>query len=118
MLKPIFASKQHETVILKYLNIVLDFIEDCSPETKYKNYLEILDIIIQYHNEYGTGIKQGNWNDYLMIIPINVSIMTNGFLVGLENRNNKTKIKSYKYLLNEQLDELIEDIEKIKPSFE
>lgn len=38
MIKPIFASHEHETVINKYLKIVNDFVEDCSSKKKYETF--------------------------------------------------------------------------------
>ena len=58
MIQPIFTSQQHEVVIIKYLKIVNEFIQDCSSEEKYKNFLQVLDIILQYHNEYGSGVDK------------------------------------------------------------
>jgi hypothetical protein len=37
-------------------------------------------VLIEYHNDYGKGIKENNFYDWLMIIPINLSVATNGFL--------------------------------------
>ena len=31
---PIFASKQHETIVKEYLNVCKEFVEDVSPKTK------------------------------------------------------------------------------------
>ena len=118
MIKPIFASHQHEAIVKKYLTIVNDFIADCSSNEKHKNFLKVLDIILQYHNEYGSGTKKGNWNDYLMLIPVNVSVMVNGYFAGLENKRNKKKVETYRFLLNEQLDELIKELQNIKPKYD
>lgn len=118
MIKPIFASHEHETVINKYLKIVNDFVEDCSSKKKYETFLDVMDIILEYHNEYGNGVNKGNWHDYLMIIPVNVSVMVNGYFAGLETKRNQHKINSYRFLLNEQLDVLIKDLQHIKPKSE
>ena len=118
MIQPIFSSQQHEVVIVKYLKIVNEFIQDCSSEEKYKNFLQVLDIILQYHNEYGSGVDKGNWHDYLMIIPVNVSIMVNGYFAGIQSKRNEKKMSSYRFLLNEQLDELINDLQKLKTTRE
>ena len=118
MIKPIFASHEHAVAVDKYLTLVNDFIEDCSPKEKYKSFLEVLDIILEYHNEYKAGVYTGNWHDYLMLIPVNVSVMVNGYFAGLENKRNQTKISSYRYLLNKHLDELINDLQKIEPKNE
>ena len=50
-----------------------------------------------------------------MILPINLSVMTNGYLAGLENTRNKTKLHSYRIILNEMLQDLIDKIEKLEP---
>ena len=44
--------------------------------------------------------------------------MVNGYFAGLETKRNQHKINSYRFLLNEQLDELIKDLQHIKPKSE
>ena len=49
-----------------------------------------------------------------MILPINVSIMTNGFFAGIETKKNITTIRSYKIILNEMLQDLVDKMEKLE----
>ena len=50
-----------------------------------------------------------------MIIPINVSILTNGFLAAIETKRNATIVKSYRVVLNEMLQDVVTKIEKLEP---
>jgi hypothetical protein len=56
----------------------------------------------------------GNWNDWLMVIPINTSVMVNGYFAGLSTRNNSEIIKSYKLLLDNSLELLVRDLKDIE----
>jgi len=53
-----------------------------------------------------------------MILPINLSVMTNGFLAAIETKRNKSVVHSYRVLLNEILHDVVEKIEKIEPVYE
>ena len=50
-----------------------------------------------------------------MILPINLSVMTNGYLAGIETKRNAAIVKSYKIILNELLQDVITKIEKLEP---
>ena len=50
-----------------------------------------------------------------MIIPINLSVMTNGFFAGIETKTNGAKVRAYRVLLADMLENLIAKIEKIEP---
>ena len=42
-----------------------------------------------------------------MIIPINMSIMTNGFFAGAETKANSAIIRAYKLVLDEMLQDVV-----------
>ena len=92
-----------------------DFVRDVSNENRWRSYLEVYDIIIEYHNNYGKNRHSGNWYDWIMILPINLSVMTNGFFAGVETKRNLSTIRAYKLLLNEMLQDLITKLEKLEP---
>tara|TARA_R100001163_G_C4994274_1_gene145714 strand:+ start:353 stop:706 length:354 start_codon:yes stop_codon:yes gene_type:complete len=114
MRKPIYANHKHKTIIEAYISMCKDFAKESAPK-KYESYLEILDIIIEYHNNYGSGAKENNYWDWLMIIPINLSVMTNGFFAGIETKRNAPTIRTYRTLLNEMVIDLVTQIDKIEP---
>ncbi len=105
------ANAEHHILLLTYIQMCKDFVKEASTPEKYENYLQVLDIIIEYHNNYGKGIQENNWFDWIMIVPINLSVMTNGYFAGLENKRNKARINSYRNLLTELLDDTIKKIE-------
>ena len=115
MLKPIYANQQHEAIISGYILMIKEFVKDVSNETRWHNYLDVLDIVIEYHNNYGKGVKENNYWDWIMILPINLSILTNGFLAAIETKGNATIVRSYKVVLNEALQDVINKIEKLEP---
>jgi hypothetical protein len=114
MTKPIYASAEHKTIIETYIAMCEGFAKDVSSKNRYHNYLDVVDIIIEYHNNYGVGVKENNWYDWLMIIPINVSVATNGFFAGLETNKNRAVIRAYKVVLNEMVGDVVDKIDNLE----
>ena len=114
MIEPIYASEEHKQIIETYLMMCQEFSKDVSTKARYKNNLDVVDTVIEYHNEYGTNAKGNNYYDWLMIIPINLSVATNGFLAGLETKGNSTIIRSYKTILQELVHEVANKIDNLK----
>jgi hypothetical protein len=114
MTKPIYASEEHRTIVDTYLMVCQDFAKEVSTKNKYNNYLDVLETIIEYHNSYGSGIRENNWYDWLVIIPINVSVMTNGFFAGLETNSNRATVRAYKTVLNEMVGDVVDKIDGLK----
>lgn len=92
-----------------------EFSKEVSTKSKYNNYLEVIDIIIDYHNGYGTGVKEDNWYSWLMIIPTNLSVATSGFFAGLETKTNAAIIRAYKIVLNEMVQDVADKIDNLEP---
>ena len=115
MKHPIFASHKHKAIIQDFLTMNKDFVKDVANDIRWQNYLEVLNVVVEYHNNYGKGAKENNYWDWLMIIPINVSILTNGFLAAIETKRNATIVKSYRVVLNEMLQDVVSKIEKLEP---
>jgi hypothetical protein len=118
MTKPIYASAEHQTIIDSYILMCKEFSKEVSTKTRYNNYLDVVDIIIEYHNNYGTGVKENNWYDWLMIIPINMSVATNGFFAGIETNKNRAVVRAYKTVLNEMIGEVVEKIDNLQETSE
>tara|TARA_R100001460_G_scaffold13815_3_gene31162 strand:- start:3031 stop:3393 length:363 start_codon:yes stop_codon:yes gene_type:complete len=120
MTKPIFANTMHQIIINDYLKLMLSFVKEISSETKYENFKEVLELIIEYHNSYGKDVSviSGNWNDWLMIIPINTSVMVNGFFAGIQTKRNLESIRAYKLLLDNALEMLVRDLRDIEKNNE
>ena len=115
MTKPIYANEQHKQIIKHYLTICDDFVKEVSTPTKYKTYNEVLNTIIQYHNNYGKGAKENNYWDWLMIIPINVTVMAQGYFAGIETKSKRAVINAYKVVLQEILEQTVDKIENLEP---
>ena len=118
MTKPIYASEEHRTIIDTYMIMCQEFTKEVSSKSRYNNYLDVVETIVEYHNNYGSGVKENNWYDWLMIIPINVSVATNGFFAGLETKGNSTIIRSYKIILDELVHEVANKIDNLKVEHE
>tara|TARA_R110000824_G_scaffold67003_1_gene173630 strand:- start:158 stop:514 length:357 start_codon:yes stop_codon:yes gene_type:complete len=115
MTKPIYANTEHEVIIGAYIAMIKEFVKDVSNETRWRNFLEVLDILIEYHNNYGKGVRENNYWDWVMILPINLSLLTNGYLAAIETKGNSTIVRSYKVLLNEMVQDVVDKIEKLEP---
>ena len=86
MTEPIYANDEHRVIIDTFMTMCKEFSKEVSTKSRYNNYLEVVQIIIEYHNNYGAGTKEENFWDWLMIIPINLSVATNGFFAGVETK--------------------------------
>ena len=115
MTKPIYANNEHEVIIGAYIAMIKEFVKDLSNETRWKNFLEVLEILIEYHNNYGKGVRENNYWDWVMILPINLSLLTNGYLAAIETKGNSAIVRSYKVLLNEMVQDVVDKIEKLEP---
>ena len=115
MTLPIYANEEHKTAIESYLLLCQEFAKEISTKSRYYNYLDVKEAIVEYHNNYGHGVKENNFYDWLMIIPINMSVMTDGFFAGVETKNNSAIIRAYKVILEEMLQAAVSKIDKIEP---
>ena len=114
MTKLIYASAEHKTIIGTYMIVCQEFAKEVSSKSRYNNYLDVVDIIVEYHNNYGSGVKENNWYDWLMIIPINMSVATNGFFAGLETNSNRATVRAYKTVLNEMICDVVDKIDNLE----
>ena len=118
MTEPIYANDEHRVIIDTYITMCQEFAKEVSTKNRYNNYLEVVQIIIEYHNNYGSGTKEENFWDWLMIIPINLSVATNGFFAGVETKANAAVVRAYKEVLNELVQDTVDKIDKIEPENE
>jgi|TARA_R110002073_G_scaffold17423_1_gene65508 vacuolar-type H+-ATPase subunit E/Vma4 len=114
MIKPIYASEEHKTIIEAYIRMCQEFAKDVSSKSRYYNYLDVVETIIEYHNNYGSGRNENNFYDWLVIIPINLSVATNGFFAGLETNSNRAVIRAYKTVLNEMVGDVVDKIDNLE----
>ena len=49
MITPIYASQEHKAILDSYINMCLEFTKDVSNKNRFENYLELIDIITEYH---------------------------------------------------------------------
>jgi len=114
MIKPIYSSQEHKNIIENYILMCVEFSKEISTKAKYNSYLDVVETILEYHNNYGNGVKENNWYDWLMIIPINLSVATNGFFAGLETKSNSSKIRAFKAVLDEMVHEVTDKIDALE----
>ena len=114
MIKPIYASEEHKQIIETYLTMCIEFAKDVSSKSRYNNFLDVVDVVLEYHNGYGKGVKENNWYDWLMIITINMSVATNGCFAGLETKTNGSVIRAYKLVLSDMVFDVVNKIESLE----
>ena len=115
MTKPIYANDEHKVIIEIYMTMCLEFAKEVSTNSGYQNYLEVIETILEYHNNYGNGNKEDQFWEWLMIIPINFSVATNGFFAGIETKGNSATIRAYRVVLEEMVQDTVDKIDKIQP---
>ena len=114
MRKPIYSSQEHKAIVDVYVSTCKQFIEDITTKSKYNNYLEVVDIIIEYSNGYGKGVRENNFYDWIMLLPINLSVATSGFFAGVENKNNSAVLRAYKVVLDQMLQETVDRLDGLE----
>tara|TARA_R100000544_G_C2209563_1_gene51148 strand:+ start:452 stop:808 length:357 start_codon:yes stop_codon:yes gene_type:complete len=114
MIRPIYSSIEHQAYLEEYITIMLTFVKEISSENKYNNFVEVVDLIIDYHNGYGKDVEIGNWHDWLMILPINLSVCCNGYFAGLESKRNRESLRAYKVLLDKYLEDCVINLSNLK----
>ena len=115
MIEPIYANDEHRVIVETYITMCQEFAKEVSTKNRYNNYLEVVEIIIEYHNNYGEGQREENFYDWLMIIPINLAVATNGFFAGVETKSNSAVVRAYRLVLDELVQNTVDKIDKIEP---
>ncbi len=110
-----FVNELHKILILDYIHLLLGFVTDVSTKQKLKEYEEILDLLLEYHNSYKIGTHVGNWQDFLFIIPINLSLLTQAYLSAIRTKRNSNQINSFKFLIGAKTEEIIKSLIEIEP---
>ena len=114
MINPIYSSEEHKSIIEVYSVMCKQFAQESSTQGRYQNYLEVVDMITEYHNGYGSGLKENNFYDWIMIIPINLSVATNGFFAGIETKSNLAVVRAYKVVLDQMLQETVDRLDTLQ----
>ena len=94
------------------------FAQEITTQNRYHNYLEVLQLIVEYSNGYGAGIRENNFYDWIMIIPINLSVATSGFFAGIETKGNAAVVRAYKVVLDQMLQETVKKLDSLQPKNE
>ena len=115
MIEPIYANDEHRVIIETYITMCKEFAKEVSTKSRYENYLEVVEIILDYHNNYGEGQREENFWDWLLIIPINLAVATNGFFAGVETKSNSAVVRAYRIVLDELTQDTVNKIDKIEP---
>ena len=118
MLKePIAINNIHKFLLKEYLQFLDTTIKTCTKSNidKYLEYIDLCNIVIEHHNGYKKGMGENNFYDFLGIIPTNLSLMSNGFLAGMETKRNAKQIRIFRLLITEYSHDLVEKLDKLEP---
>ncbi|QDP49357.1 MAG: hypothetical protein GOVbin2669_26 [Prokaryotic dsDNA virus sp.] len=114
-----YVNYQHEMILRPYLDFVKNSIKAVvHEESKLIDYMSIYNAIIEYSNNYDCITNDGNFYDYLNIIPLQISTMTSGFFCGYENKSNQHEVTVYRELLGQYAARVIGELKEIKISHE
>ena len=113
MIKPIGINKEHEVILDTYLLTVCESVRELSTETRYNNFLDVVNVIVKYHNKYSTE-KLGAYSDFMSIIPTNLTSCFSGYIAGVETKRNRALCRAYRTLLTELSHNIISDLEKLE----
>jgi hypothetical protein len=114
MTEPIYANDEHRVIIDTYITMCKEFAKEVSTKSRYNNYLEVVEIILEYSNHYGEGQRENNFWDWMLIIPINLAVATNGFFAGVETRSNSAVVRAYRVVLDELVQDTVNKIDSIE----
>ncbi len=116
LLKPISINYQHEIALQSYLDMITIGIKDVTKnEDKYKDFIEVANIIIEHHNNYRKDVLVlANYQDFISLIPTHFTAMINGYLTGIENEKNRNTVRLYKHLLSEEGYNFIDKVQDLK----
>ena len=114
MIEPIYANNEHRVIIETYITMCKEFAKEVSTKSRYDNYLEVVEIILEYSNHYGEGQRENNFWDWMLIIPINLAVATNGFFAGVETRSNSAVVRAYRVVLDELVQDTVNKIDSIE----
>jgi hypothetical protein len=117
VLNPISTiSYEHKILIDRYCSTVTETIKIITGTnaSKYNDFIDVANIIIEHNNSYKHSMQSGNFYDFMSIIPTNLSIAATGFLVGYETKRNRASCRAYRIVLNNLAYDLISDMEHIK----
>ena len=114
--KPIYINYKHEIIVQAYLDLLETSVKELcgSDKNKLNAFIEVADVIIDHHNNYKAGTHEGNYSDFMSIIPTNFTAMVSGFLVGHENKENTRSVEIYRQILLDYAYRLVKDLETIK----
>ena len=115
MQTPIYSSEEHRMIVDSYITMCKQFTEEVASQARYKNYLEVIDLIVEYSNGYGEGVRENNFYDWLVILPINLSVATSGFFAGVETKSNAAVVRAYKVVLEQMLTETVTRLDSLEP---
>ena len=116
LLKPISINYQHEIALQVYLDMITTTIKDVTKnEDKYKDFIDVANIIIEHHNNYRKDVLVlANYQDFISLIPTHFTAMVNGYLTGIENEKNRNTVRLYKHLLSEEGYNFIDKVQNIR----
>tara|TARA_Y100000593_G_C4207288_1_gene284930 strand:+ start:116 stop:421 length:306 start_codon:yes stop_codon:yes gene_type:complete len=84
-------------------------------ESKYNNFIDVANIIIEHHNNYKSDVLgMANYQDFISLIPTHFTAMINGYLTGIENEINRNTVRVYKHILSEEAYNFIDKVQDLE----
>ena len=98
-----YASEVHEIIVGDFVETLKQIANDIANETQVKNFNDQLDRIIDYSND----IDKVDYYSWLMILPLNGSLLLSGLMIGLENDENRADMRAIELLLDTAVNDTV-----------
>tara|TARA_R100000541_G_scaffold18952_1_gene28864 strand:- start:229 stop:576 length:348 start_codon:yes stop_codon:yes gene_type:complete len=109
-----YASDVHKIITDNYLATIGLIVEEVSTPEQFLQFTEQLDKVVDYHN----GVDKADYYSWLMIIPINVSLLVSGLFIGIETKENRADLRGYQVILDGELHNLVDILSELTDTYE
>jgi len=115
VLKYDYINLEHKYIVDKFIEECILSVHETSNKKRFGDYMDFLEVILKYHNEYSKKNEgRGHLDDYLNIIPHNLLCCTTGYLIAIETKTTSSKIGALKQRVMNASHTCMENISKIR----
>jgi hypothetical protein len=110
-----YVNYQHNIIVNTFLGDMITKVADVGSDKSFSEVVTLINIVIDYHNEFNkTGGHEGYLQDYLNIIPINVTVAIQGYLIGISSCNDDANFNEMLLLRKEITEKSYDCVDKLQ----
>ena len=109
-----YINYEHKILVENHLKLIKDQLKHVINKYKYRKAVEMIKIICEYSDNYKYTLYSGNFYDFLLIIPLQTTLMLNGLLLGCQTKNNKEEMESLRFFIAQRTEDLVSKLKSIK----